>query len=56
MSTDLKQQLSEELSTLVREYESRGLSPDAIADELSWHHELADTRSCEDSDRVVADD
>lgn len=43
MST-LKQQLDNELSQLIREYEERGLSADEIGDSLSWHLELAESR------------
>lgn len=47
MSTELKQELDEQLSLLVREYEDRGLSSDDIADSLEWHADLAESRSNE---------
>lgn len=53
MST-LKQELDEELSQLIREYEDRGLTSDDIADSLEWHVELAESRSQQDF--VLADD
>lgn len=54
MSTELKQELDEQLSLLVRKYEDRGMSSDDIADSLEWHAELADSRSNEH--RVVLSD
>lgn len=56
MSNDLKQELDQQLSVLVREYQSRGLSTDEICDSLSWHEELAQVRNTEQSlEHVMAD-
>ena len=43
--TNVKNDLNEELSTLIREYEARGLSADEISDSLSWHADLAESRN-----------
>lgn len=54
--SDLKQQLDAELSQLVREYESRGLSPDEIGDSLAWHYELAQSRTQRERVSMQSDD
>lgn len=44
MSTDLKNELNSQLSTLIREYQESGLEPEEISESLLWHSELARTR------------
>lgn len=44
---DLKQDLDEDLSQLVHDYQARGLSPGDIVDSLVWHGEVAMARSDE---------
>lgn len=41
---ELKHELNEELSQLVRSYEDDGLPPTEISDSLSLYSELAETR------------
>lgn len=52
----LQQELDEKLSALVREYEEKGLSPEQISESLSWHEDLAESRSTEEETETVRAD
>lgn len=42
---ELKQDLDEDLSQVVHEYQERGLSPSHILDSMLWHAEVTASRS-----------
>lgn len=44
-SDELKRDLNEDLSQLVRQYDSKGLAPSEIVDSILWHAEVAASRS-----------
>lgn len=43
--SELKDELNTELSRLIREYKSEGMSSEDIRDSLDWHADLALARS-----------
>jgi len=58
MCSELKQDFDQQLSTLIREYEDRGLGHDEMDDSLAWHLELVRSRyniEKDDPVRLVSD-